>query len=120
MDDLPLPPRPPSRVPPKRSRVPRDRGMTEDEVLRDRSGLNPLAREPMMRETDTGYFVGGRQMMDPANFEATNRMREDARKGTRMKKGGKVKKMAYGGSVKSSCQRGDGAAIKGKTRGKMV
>lgn len=42
-----------------------------------------------------------------------------------MKRGGmvkktKMKKMASGGSVKSSCQRGDGAAIKGKTRGKMV
>jgi len=119
MSDLPLPPRPPSRVPPRR-RAPSQRGMTEDEVLRDRSNLSPLAREPMMRDTDSGYVVGGRQMMDPANFEYANRMREDARKGTRMKKGGKVKKMASGGSVKSSCQRGDGAAIKGKTRGKMV
>jgi hypothetical protein len=98
----------------------RNKGMTEDEVLRDRSGLNPLAREPMMRNSDSGYAVGGKQMMDPANFEAANRMREDARKGTRMKSGGKVKKMAPGGSVKSSCQRGDGAAIKGKTRGKSV
>lgn len=120
MDDLPLPPRPPSRVPPKRSRVPRNRGMTEDEIMRDRSGLNPLAREPMARDGDAGYIVGGKQMMDPANFEAANRMREDARKGTRMKSGGKVKKMASGGSVKSSYTRGDGCAIKGKTRGKMV
>ena len=116
MSDLPLPPRPPSRGPVRR----RDRGMTEDEVLRDRSGLSPLAREPMMRSTDPGYAVGGKQMMDPANFEAANRMREDARKGTRMKAGGKVKKMASGGSVKSSCQRGDGVAMKGKTKGKMV
>jgi hypothetical protein len=43
-----------------------------------------------------------------------------------MKRGGMVKKpkamkkMASGGSVKSSYTRGDGCAIKGKTRGKMV
>jgi hypothetical protein len=42
------------------------------------------------------------------------------RPGNRMKAGGRVKKMASGGSVKSSCQRGDGAAMKGKTRGKSV
>ncbi len=116
MSDLPLPPRPPSRGPMRR----RDRGMTEDEVMRDHSGLSPLARQPMMRNSDSGYTVGGKQMMNPDNFEAANRMREDARKGTRMRSGGKVKKMASGGSVKSSCQRGDGAAIKGKTRGEMV
>jgi hypothetical protein len=80
--------------------------MTEDEVLRDRSGLSPLARQPVMRETDPGYVFGGRQMMDPNNFEYANRMRENARKGTRMKKGGVV--------------RGDGCAIKGKTKGKVV
>jgi hypothetical protein len=74
----------------------------------------------MTRESDSGYIVGGRQMMDPANFEAANRMREDSRKGRRLKSGGKVKKMASGGSVKSSYTRGDGCAIKGKTRGKMV
>jgi hypothetical protein len=37
-----------------------------------------------------------------------------------MKKGGKVKKMAKGGSVGSASKRADGIAIKGKTRGKMV
>jgi hypothetical protein len=40
-----------------------------------------------------------------------------------MKRGGKVKKMAHGGSVKSSVstasKRGDGIALRGKTRGKM-
>lgn len=37
------------------------------------------------------------------------------------KKGGKVKKMASGGSVKASAsRRGDGIAQRGKTRGKMV
>ena len=40
-----------------------------------------------------------------------------------MKRGGRVKKMASGGSVKSSVssasRRGDGIALRGKTRGKM-
>ena len=37
-----------------------------------------------------------------------------------MKKGGKVAKMAKGGSVSSASRRADGAAQRGKTRGKMV
>ena len=38
-----------------------------------------------------------------------------------MKKGGKVKAMAKGGSVKSSAsKRADGCASKGKTKGRMV
>jgi hypothetical protein len=37
-----------------------------------------------------------------------------------LKKGGKVKKMAKGGSVSSASKRGDGCATKGKTKGKMV
>ena len=37
-----------------------------------------------------------------------------------MRKGGKVKKMAKGGSVSSASKRGDGCATKGKTKGKFV
>jgi hypothetical protein len=37
-----------------------------------------------------------------------------------MKKGGKVKKMAKGGSVASASRRADGMATKGKTKGRMV
>jgi hypothetical protein len=40
--------------------------------------------------------------------------------GLGMKKGGKVKKMAKGGSVGSASKRADGCAKRGKTRGKMV
>ena len=40
--------------------------------------------------------------------------------GLGMKKGGKVKKMAKGGSVGSASKRADGIAQRGKTRGKMV
>jgi hypothetical protein len=39
---------------------------------------------------------------------------------TGMKKGGKVKKMAKGGSVSSASKRGDGCATKGKTKGRFV
>lgn len=37
-----------------------------------------------------------------------------------MRKGGKVKKMAKGGSVSSASKRGDGCATKGKTKGRFV
>jgi hypothetical protein len=40
--------------------------------------------------------------------------------GTEMKKGGKVKGYAKGGSVKSASSRGDGIAQRGKTKGRMV
>ena len=36
------------------------------------------------------------------------------------KKGGKVKKMAKGGSVSSASKRADGCATKGKTKGRMI
>jgi hypothetical protein len=38
----------------------------------------------------------------------------------RFKKGGKVKKMAKGGSVSSASKRADGCATKGKTKGRFV
>jgi hypothetical protein len=37
-----------------------------------------------------------------------------------MKKGGAVKKMAGGGKVSSASRRGDGCAIRGKTKGRMM
>ena len=37
-----------------------------------------------------------------------------------MKKGGTVKKMAKGGSASSASKRGDGCAVKGKTKGRFV
>lgn len=37
-----------------------------------------------------------------------------------MRRGGKVKKKAKGGSVSSASKRADGCAIKGKTKGRMV
>jgi hypothetical protein len=40
-------------------------------------------------------------------------------RGTAMKSGGSVKKMASGGSVSSASKRGDGIAQRGKTKGRM-
>ena len=40
--------------------------------------------------------------------------------GAAMKKGGAVKKKAKGGTVSSASKRGDGCAIKGKTKGRFV
>jgi hypothetical protein len=55
---------------------------------------------------------------------STGNFREDLRllgKSLGLKKGGKVKKMASGGVVKSSAsRRGDGIAARGKTKGRMV
>jgi hypothetical protein len=45
-------------------------------------------------------------------------MAEEAPAGAMMRKGGKVKKMAKGGSTAS--KRADGCATKGKTKGRFV
>ena len=45
---------------------------------------------------------------------------EEAPAGAMMRKGGKVKKMAKGGSVSSASKRADGCATKGKTKGRFV
>ena len=92
------------RMPPKRRRTPNERGMTEEEILRDRSGLDPLARYPLATNRDPGYIVGGPQMTDPRHFELMQRNREEARtKGTRLKNGGMVEieiKVGAGGKGK--------------------
>ena len=52
-----------------------------------------------------------------ADFYRKKREQEDAEKG--MKKGGKVKKYASGGSVSSASRRADGIAQRGKTKGRI-
>ena len=69
---------------------------------------SPMADGPMIRSPMAGGPMaggpmgGGPAMVDTANF----------------KKGGKVKKMAKGGSTAS--KRADGCATKGKTKGRFV
>ena len=103
-EDLPLPPRPPRRQPPQQPR-----GQTEEEILRDRSGLDSRFREPMMTNEDPGYIMGGPQMTDPYNFEYMRRQKEKREsEGIRLKKGGPVKKYEGGGMVEIEIKVGGG------------
>jgi hypothetical protein len=84
----------------RRENVPtQPRGRTEEEVLRDRSGVSPLLRDGMMREGDRTPDRGPAGMMNPDNFSFMNEVRERRRtEGVRLKGGGIVKK-AVGGMV---------------------
>jgi len=103
--NLPLPPRPPARVPPR----PRSRSLEEDTTP-------PRGMRNYRPEMTPGGVESFEEDMTPPAGMRSMKPRPEKR----MKAGGKVKKMASGGSVKSSCQRGDGVAMKGKTKGKMV
>jgi len=64
--------------------------------------------------------MSGAQAMDPRMQMAMAAQQQKAAMGG-MKKGGKVKKMKHGGTVKSSAsKRGDGIAQRGRTKGRMV
>ena len=72
-----------------------------------------------------GAAIPGTRSLKKDEEEEKRRMEEQAAaeqaaaKGG-MRKGGKVKKMAKGGSVGSASKRADGIATRGKTRGRMV
>jgi len=75
----------------------------------DVTKLSLADRRKLSRENSSGS--------GPTDTRSVNqRMRESFG----LKRGGKVKKMASGGSVSSASKRADGIATKGKTRGKMV
>jgi len=90
---------------------------SEEEISEARSALAKRRAEqsrsfkesPLMKAISGG---GSR-----ADFYRKKREQEDAEKG--MKKGGKVKKYASGGSVSSASKRADGIAQRGKTRGRI-
>ena len=89
-----------------------------DLVARDRAARAASRNEEMLREN------ARRSGLDPDNInpEVAKRVREglggsDFSLG--MKKGGKVKGYASGGSVGSASKRGDGIASRGKTKCKM-
>ena len=72
-----------------------------------------MAKKKRAQEKAGG--MSGRPMMEEVM------MAEEAPAGApMMRKGGKVKKMAKGGSVSSASKRGDGCATKGKTKGRFV
>lgn len=103
--DLPLPPRPPAR------------GMAR---ARPRSYEEDMTPPRGMRNYRPEMTPGGVESFEEDMTPPAGMRNMKPRPENRMKAGGRVKKMASGGAVKSSYTRGDGCAIKGKTRGKMV
>jgi hypothetical protein len=79
-----------------------------------KSGAKFLGKDKL-REYTMDEFE---RMTPKLGREALKLTREPAKLG--MKKGGSVKKMASGGKVSSASKRGDGCAIKGKTKGRMI
>lgn len=75
-------------------------------------GLMGLALAKKKKEARDAAAMSGRPMAEEVMVA------EEAPAGAMMRKGGKVKKMAKGGSTAS--KRGDGCATKGKTKGRFV
>jgi len=70
-------------------------------------------------EADNEVKRESRGIQKPANFDAIEEAKQDAKDAADRKK---ISNMGYkkGGSVSSASKRADGCCIKGKTRGKMV
>ena len=94
-------------------------------------GLAGMALAKKKKAAEAAGGMRGRPMMEEimVGQEAPTGMRgrptmnevmiaEEAPAGAMMRKGGKVKKMAKGGSTAS--KRGDGIATKGKTKGRFI
>lgn len=95
-------------------------------------GLLPAIASGAMGEKNKGFALG----ILPGMLYKQNAKKDEAEERARMeaeaegramptevvkaKKGGKVKKMAKGGSVSSASKRADGCAVRGKTKGRMV
>ena len=75
-----------------------------------------MPRRPMMEDIMVGQEAPTGMRGRPVMNEVM--VAEEAPAGAMMRKGGKVKKMAKGGSTAS--KRADGCATKGKTKGKFV
>ena len=71
------------------------------------------------REAGAEIKRESRGIEKPANFDAIQESKQDAKDAADRKK---ISDMGYkkGGSVSSASKRADGCCIKGKTRGKMV
>ena len=77
------------------------------------------AAETAKRESDAEMKRESRGVKKPANFDAIQESKQDAKDSADRKK---ISDMGYkkGGSVGSASKRADGCCIKGNTRGKMV
>jgi hypothetical protein len=71
------------------------------------------------REDDAEMKRESRGVVKPANFDAIEEAKQEAKDAAARKK---ISDMGYkkGGSVSSASKRADGCCVKGKTRGKMV
>jgi uncharacterized protein YkwD len=89
--------------------------------------INQVRKTDGRPALDTGAPMKSRSDLKQKTIDEINQNRKaDGRPplaDDAMKRGGRVKKMASGGSVKSSVstasKRGDGIALRGKTRGKI-
>jgi len=93
--------------------------MTRDESASARRSLgsNP-AEEAKMDKLNRSYGSRSSSKLSDVTRPGTNTNYENKDvSDMSMKRGGKVKKMAHGGSASS---RADGIAVKGKTKGRMV
>jgi hypothetical protein len=104
-------------------RKPSAEEMAKIEKARERLQMGQAGERDMLSKISPTSMKAAKDMQRGAN-----EMRESVDPAAReyelavdsgYKKGGKVKKMASGGSVSAS-KRADGCAVKGKTRGKMV
>jgi hypothetical protein len=82
----------------------------EDDMGPLREARKPV-RMPELKTKDTG---------DKNEFELKGEKIKGYENAKPMKKGGKVKCMAKGGSVGSASKRADGCATKGKTKGRII
>lgn len=94
-------------------------------------GILPAVASGAMGKENRGFGLGivpGLLYKDKYQKDEEERQRREAEAAAAaeaeaaggMKKGGKVKKKAKGGSVSSASKRADGCAQRGKTRGRMV
>jgi hypothetical protein len=78
----------------------------------------PPRLPPRFDDTSAIQYTGGLEMGPMLRGQDVSRPMSAGMAG--MKKGGAVKKKAKGGTVSSASKRGDGCAIKGKTKGRFV
>lgn len=76
------------------------------------------AKDPEQYDKQMEMYRAAKQKeKEDEDYSALDTLKEVGKKAFGMKKGGKVKKMAKGGSASS---RADGCAQRGKTKGRMI
>jgi len=101
----------------------------------DLGGLAPFAGiipQAIMHQSESGLMGALPELLDPAKKKkpiitptgtgstSLSKAGDKTLDTDGMKRGGRVKKMAKGGSVSSASSRADGCCTKGKTKGRFV